>query len=58
VEFDLIPFHSVPSYSGVISDVYEVCPKSNENDFFAQRRRARKGKWRSRQVEAEPRYTV
>jgi hypothetical protein len=24
---------------------YMVCPKSNENDFFAQRRRARKGKW-------------
>ena len=22
-----------------------VCPKSNENDFFAQRRRTRKGKW-------------
>jgi len=24
---------------------YIVCPKSNENDFFEQRRRARKGKW-------------
>jgi hypothetical protein len=37
---------------------YEVCPKSNENDFFAQRRRARKGKWGSRQVEGELRYAV
>jgi hypothetical protein len=36
---------------------YVVCPKSNESDFFAQRRRARKGKWRSRQVKGEPRYT-
>jgi len=37
---------------------YEVCPKSNENKFFAQCRRARKGKWGSRQEEGEPRYTV
>jgi len=35
-----------------------VCPKSNENDFFAQRIRARKGKWRLRKVEREPRYEV
>jgi len=35
-----------------------VCPKSNENDFFAQRRKARKGKWGSRQVEGEPRYKI
>ena len=35
---------------------YKVCPKSNENDFFVRHRRARKGKWESRQV--EPRYTV
>jgi hypothetical protein len=32
--------------------VYEVCPKSNENDIFAMRRRARKGKWGSKQVES------
>ena len=37
---------------------YIVCPKSNESDFFVQRRRARKGKWELRQVEGEPRYTV
>jgi hypothetical protein len=37
---------------------YMVCPKSNVNDFFAQRRRARKGKWGSKQVKGEPRYTV
>ena len=37
---------------------YIVCPKSNASDFFAQPRKARKGKWESRQVEGEPRYTV
>ena len=28
----------------VLYRTYMVCPKSNENDCFAQRRRARKGK--------------
>ena len=37
---------------------YIVCPKSNESDFFVQRRRARKGNWGLRQVKGEPRYTV
>ena len=38
--------------------IYIVCPKSNASDFFAQPRTARKGKWKSRQVEGEPKYTV
>jgi len=28
-----------------------VCPKINENDFFAQRIQSTKGKWWSRQVD-------
>ena len=38
--------------------IYVVCPESNENDFFAQHIRTRKGEWGSRQVEREHRYKV
>lgn len=37
---------------------YEVCPKSNVNDFFAQPRMAGKEKLESRQAEGKPTYTV
>jgi len=37
--------------------IYVVRPKSNERDLVAQPRRARKGKWGSRQMEVEPKYT-
>ena len=61
--------HYMPKRREIIADllnphkvlfpcVYLLCPKRNENDFSAQRKRARKGKWGSRQVEREPRYKV
>jgi len=46
------------NYSVLTETAYMVCSKNNENDFFAQRRRARKGKWMLRQEEGEPSYTV
>ena len=35
-------------------EVIRGLSQSNENDFIGQRRRARKGKWGSRQVEGNP----
>jgi len=50
----IIKTYEPPDYTSP----YVVFPKSNENDFFAQRRRAWKEKWGSRRVEGKPRYTV
>jgi hypothetical protein len=35
-----------------VTFIYTSAPKNNENDFFATRRRASKGKWGSKPVES------
>ena len=58
IDIRLVTVFVLPAQLSFISVYTRSDPKVMRTIFFAQRRRARKGKWGLRRVEGEPRYTV